>query len=89
MSMVADGGPICQRVSAERCEIPVAVMRLDLGESVCYRLRVFVVSSLTPQEIVRWAIETYHGKLTVATAFGAEGCCRMTTIAQICDETRA
>jgi phosphoadenosine phosphosulfate reductase len=28
----------------------------------------------TPQEIVRWAVEKYFPKLTMATAFGPEGC---------------
>ena len=41
----------------------------------------------TPQEILRWAIETYKDKLTMATAFGAEGCCLLHMIAQIRDET--
>lgn len=41
----------------------------------------------TPQEILRWAITTYKGKLTMATAFGAEGCCLLHMIAQIRDET--
>lgn len=43
--------------------------------------------SATPQEIVRWAIATYRDKLTVATAFGAEGCCLVAMIAQGRDET--
>ncbi|MBV9467846.1 MAG: phosphoadenylyl-sulfate reductase [Abitibacteriaceae bacterium] len=41
----------------------------------------------TPQEILRWAIETYRDKLTMATAFGAEGCCLIAMIADIRDET--
>jgi phosphoadenosine phosphosulfate reductase len=41
----------------------------------------------TPQKILRWAIETYREKLTMATAFGAEGCCLLHMIAQIRDET--
>jgi phosphoadenosine phosphosulfate reductase len=32
------------------------------------------LESAPPQEIVRWAVETYRDQLTVATAFGAEGC---------------
>jgi hypothetical protein len=39
------------------------------------------------QEIVRWAVETYRDQLTVATAFGAEGCCLIAMIAQVRDET--
>jgi len=41
----------------------------------------------TPQEILRWAIETYRDKLTMATAFGAEGCCLIDMIAGIRDAT--
>ena len=45
------------------------------------------LESATPQEIVGWAIETYRDKLTIATAFGAEGCCLLAMIAQSRDET--
>lgn len=37
----------------------------------------------TPQEILAWAVETYHPKLTMATAFGAEGCVIMHMLAQV------
>ncbi len=30
------------------------------------------LESAIPQEVVRWAIETYRDHLTVATAFGAK-----------------
>jgi phosphoadenosine phosphosulfate reductase len=42
--------------------------------------------SATPQEILRWAITTYGDKLTMATAFGLEGCCLLDMIAKIRDE---
>ena len=29
----------------------------------------------SPQEILRWAVDTFHPRLLMATAFGAEGCC--------------
>ncbi len=32
------------------------------------------LESASPEEIVRWAVETYFPKLTMATAFGPEGC---------------
>ena len=32
------------------------------------------MESATPEEIVRWAVATYFPKLTMATAFGPEGC---------------
>ncbi|MEO7719282.1 MAG: phosphoadenylyl-sulfate reductase [Capsulimonas sp.] len=37
----------------------------------------------TPQEILRWGWETYGDKLTMATAFGAEGCAIIAMLADI------
>src|SRR5262245_21881880 len=37
----------------------------------------------SPQEILRWAVETFHPRLTMATAFGAEGCCLIHMLADI------
>jgi phosphoadenosine phosphosulfate reductase len=37
----------------------------------------------TPQAILHWAVETYFPKLTMATAFGAEGCCLIHMLAEI------
>src|SRR5262245_6636834 len=37
----------------------------------------------SPQVILRWAVETFHPKLMMATAFGAEGCCIMHMLAEI------
>jgi 3'-phosphoadenosine 5'-phosphosulfate sulfotransferase (PAPS reductase)/FAD synthetase len=37
----------------------------------------------SPEAILRWAIERYHPRLTMATAFGAEGCCLIHMIAEI------
>jgi phosphoadenosine phosphosulfate reductase len=45
------------------------------------------LETATPLEIVRWAVETYGSKLTMATAFGAEGCCLLSMIAQVRNET--
>src|SRR6516225_6378181 len=36
-----------------------------------------------PEAILRWAIKRYHPRLTMATAFGAEGCCMIHMIAEI------
>lgn len=41
----------------------------------------------TPTEILQWAMETYGPKLTMATAFGAEGCALIAMIAAIRDRT--
>jgi phosphoadenosine phosphosulfate reductase len=37
----------------------------------------------SPEEILRWAVETYGTGLTMATAFGAEGCVLLAMLAQI------
>src|SRR6476469_7887373 len=36
-----------------------------------------------PQEILRWAVETFHPRLTMATAFGPEGCVILHMLAEI------
>src|SRR6201987_4629497 len=37
----------------------------------------------TPQEVLRWAVVHFHPRLTMATAFGAEGCCLIHMLAEI------
>jgi phosphoadenosine phosphosulfate reductase len=37
----------------------------------------------SPQVVLRWAVETFHPRLTMATAFGAEGCCLIHMLAEI------
>ncbi len=37
----------------------------------------------TPQAILRWAVDAFFPKLTMATAFGAEGCCLIHMLAEI------
>src|SRR5438034_7970215 len=37
----------------------------------------------TPQEILRWAVKRFYPRLTMATAFGAEGCCLIHMLAEI------
>jgi len=37
----------------------------------------------TAQEILRWAVQQFHPHLTMATAFGAEGCCLIQMLAEI------
>jgi phosphoadenosine phosphosulfate reductase len=37
----------------------------------------------SPQEILRWAVDTFEDRLTMATAFGAEGCCIIHMLAEI------
>src|SRR5438046_7354429 len=37
----------------------------------------------SPQEVLRWAARHFHPRLTMATAFGAEGCCLIHMLAEI------
>lgn len=37
----------------------------------------------TPQHILRWAVHTFGPRLTMATAFGAEGCCLIHMLAEV------
>src|SRR5712692_3980917 len=37
----------------------------------------------SPQQILQWAVARFHPRLTMATAFGAEGCCIIHMLAEI------
>jgi phosphoadenosine phosphosulfate reductase len=41
------------------------------------------LSTASPQDILRWAVERFHPRLMMATAFGAEGCCIIHMLAEI------
>jgi phosphoadenosine phosphosulfate reductase len=41
------------------------------------------LAGATPQEVLRWAAERFFPRLTMATAFGAEGCCILHMLAEI------
>jgi len=45
------------------------------------------LESAEPDEIIRWAVERYGSKLTMATAFGPEGCLILHWLASIAPET--
>jgi phosphoadenosine phosphosulfate reductase len=42
-----------------------------------------LLQDAAPQDILRWAVERFHPRLTMATAFGAEGCILIHMLAQI------
>jgi phosphoadenosine phosphosulfate reductase len=56
----------------------IASLTVEQVQTACRRLE-----GATPQAILRWAVETFHPRLTMATAFGAEGCCLIHMIAEI------
>jgi len=37
----------------------------------------------SPQQILRWTVDRFYPRLTMATAFGAEGCCLIHMLAEI------
>lgn len=37
----------------------------------------------TPWDVLRWSVDTFYPKLTMGTAFGAEGCCIIHMLAEI------
>ena len=41
------------------------------------------LATASPQEILRWAVDHYHPRLTMATAFGPEGCVILHMLAEI------
>ena len=41
------------------------------------------LENASPQRILRWAVDAFHPRLTMATAFGAEGCCIIHMLAEI------
>jgi phosphoadenosine phosphosulfate reductase len=41
------------------------------------------LQAASPGEILRWAVEQFQPRLTMATAFGAEGCCLIHMLADI------
>lgn len=45
------------------------------------------LETATPQEIVAWAVERFGEKLTMATAFGLEGCTILSILAEIAPQT--
>ena len=42
----------------------------------------------SPEEILKWAVDTYGENLTMATAFGAEGCVLLAMLAQVDPERK-
>lgn len=42
-----------------------------------------LLADAAPTEILRWAVERYHPRLTMATAFGPEGCILIHLLAEV------
>jgi phosphoadenosine phosphosulfate reductase len=42
-----------------------------------------LLADAAPQQVLRWAVQQFQRRLTMATAFGAEGCCLIHMLAEI------
>jgi phosphoadenosine phosphosulfate reductase len=42
-----------------------------------------LLEGATPQVVLRWAVAEFYPRLTMATAFGAEGCCLIHLLAEV------
>ena len=47
-----------------------------------------LLAGKTPHDILRWSVERFFPRLTMATAFGAEGCCLIHMFAEIEPQVR-
>lgn len=46
------------------------------------------LAGATPREILEWAVDRFHPRLTMATAFGAEGCVLLHLLSEITPKVR-
>lgn len=63
----------------------MALQRLSAEEIVAANL---ALEGAKPQDILRWAVDKFYPRLTMATAFGAEGCCIIHMLAEIQPKVR-
>jgi phosphoadenosine phosphosulfate reductase len=84
---VAEVTPAAPPVSAQPAAAPPGVTSAvrvpspeELEELKCESLR---LEDASPEEIIAWAVNSYHPKLTMATAFGPEGCLILSMLAKI------
>jgi phosphoadenosine phosphosulfate reductase len=63
----------------------MAVTQADASEIEAASER---LATATPQDVLRWAVERFHPRLMMATAFGAEGCCIIHMLAEIQPATK-
>src|SRR5262245_8006482 len=63
-----DGGPVMSSEVASGVDLEEANRQLE---------------GATPREVLRWSVETFFPKLTMATAFGPEGCVILHMLAEV------
>lgn len=75
MCIVTNGSTSFVGESAKPAQVPFNCAQLDLGNQQ--------LANESPEGILRWAIKEYFPHLTMATAFGVEGCCIIHMLAGI------
>jgi 3'-phosphoadenosine 5'-phosphosulfate sulfotransferase (PAPS reductase)/FAD synthetase len=77
-----------QRTHGSQARLPCAALREVIMERRVISAEKFraanrLLEGATAQEILRWAVQQFHPHLTMATAFGAAGCCLIHMLAGI------
>ena len=72
MTATTSLGPMQPAILAEKTPPPTVAASPQLLEELAEHSR--CLDGASPQEIISWAVKQYFPKLTMATAFGPEGC---------------
>lgn len=72
MTATTSLGPMQSAILPEKAPSPVVAASPELLEELAEHSR--RLDGASPQEIISWAVKQYFPKLTMATAFGPEGC---------------
>src|SRR6478752_10025031 len=80
MSTTSPSPPLCVLGDDQPAAVATAASAELIAELAAHSQR---LESATPQEIVAWAVKKYFPKLTMATAFGPEGCVIIHMLASI------
>jgi phosphoadenosine phosphosulfate reductase len=72
MTATTSIGPMQPAILPEKAPSPIVAATPELLEELAEHSR--RLDGAAPQEIIAWAVKQYFPKLTMATAFGPEGC---------------
>ncbi|QGJ70358.1 Phosphoadenosine phosphosulfate reductase [Planctomycetales bacterium 10988] len=77
LSSTSEQLPLAARLPEDRSQEPSEAFLQALADASAE------LESATPEEIIRWAVGMYGQKLTMATAFGPEGCLILSMLSQV------
>jgi phosphoadenosine phosphosulfate reductase len=81
-SKISDAQPR-STLQADRGQLPRQVPAPSHEELEDLARQSRLLENCTPEEIITWAVERYYPQLTMATAFGPEGCVILSMLAKI------